>query len=155
MAVNGSLAHADEEGVSEAGIQRCDVRQPQADGGLGGAEGWYSMLTPLVREAVRAAQDRKAVDLDLLDLKGVGSFTDFFLICSGTSSRHTQAISDAIMEQLEKSGVSPQHVEGYAEAQWILMDYLDFVVHIFSEQARRFYDLEWLWKRAARVKVEG
>ncbi|PYU96285.1 MAG: ribosome silencing factor [Acidobacteria bacterium] len=113
------------------------------------------MMTPLVREAVRAAQDRKAVDLDLLDLKGVGSFTDFFLICSGTSSRHIQAISDAIMEQLEKSGVSPQHVEGYAEAQWILMDYLDFVVHIFSEQARRFYDLEWLWKRATRVKVEG
>ena len=155
MAVGGSLAYADEEGVSEAGIQRRGVRQPQADGGLGRAEGWYAMMTPLVREAVRAAQDRKAVDLDLLDLKDVGSFTDFFLICSGTSSRHTQAISDAIMEQLEKSGVSPQHVEGYAEAQWILMDYLDFVVHIFSEQARRFYDLEWLWKRAARIKVEG
>src|SRR5437762_13933635 len=86
---------------------------------------------------------------------GVGALTDFFLIGSGTSSRHTQAISDAIMEQLEKSGVLPQHVEGYAEAQWILMDYLDFVVHIFSEQARRFYDLEWLWKRATRVKVEG
>ena len=119
------------------------------------AEGYQVMMTPHVREAVLAAQDHKAVDLDVLDLKGVSSFTDFFLICSGTSSRHTQAISDAIMEQLEKSGVSPQHVEGYAEAQWILMDYLDFVVHIFSEQARRFYDLEWLWKRAARIKVEG
>jgi ribosome-associated protein len=113
------------------------------------------MMTPLVREAVRAAQDRKAVDLNLLDLKDVGSFTDFFLICSGTSSRHIQAISDAILEKLEKSGVAPQHVEGYAEAQWILMDYLDFVVHIFSEKARSFYDLERLWKRAVRIKVEG
>src|SRR6184192_851271 len=95
----------------KAGIQRCDVRQPQADGRLGGAEGWYSMLTPLVREAVRAAQDRKAVDLDLLDLKGVGSFTDFFLICSGTSSRHTQAIymawvwRDEVPLQIRKKSV--------------------------------------------------
>ena len=118
------------------------------------AEGWHAMMTPLVREAVRAAQDRKAVDLNLLDLKGVGSFTDFFVICSGTSSRHIQAISDAILEQLEKSGASPQHVEGYAEAQWILMDYLDFVVHIFSEKARSFYDLERLWKRAARIRID-
>jgi ribosome-associated protein len=112
------------------------------------------MMTPLVRQAVRAAQDRKAVDLDVLDLKGVSTFTDFFLICSGTSSRHIQAVSDAILEELEKSGVSPQHVEGYAEAQWILMDYLSFVVHIFSEQARRFYELERLWKKAVRVKIE-
>src|SRR5207247_3773497 len=121
----------------------------------GTGEGWYAMMAARVREAVRAAQDREAVDVDLLDLKGVGSFTDFFLICSGTSSRHIQAISDAIMEQLEKSGVSPQHVEGYAEAQWILMDYLDFVVHICAEQRSRFSDLAWLWTREARIKVEG
>jgi ribosome-associated protein len=112
------------------------------------------MMTPHVREAVRAAQDRKALDLGVLDLKGVSAFTDFFLICTGTSSRHTQAISDAIVEHLEKSGLSPAHIEGYAEAQWILLDYLDFVVHIFSEQSRHFYDLERLWKKAERIKVE-
>lgn len=112
------------------------------------------MMTPTVREAVRAAQDHKALDLGVLDLAGVSSFTDFFLICTGTSTRHVQAISDAIVEHLKKSGLSPAHVEGYAEAQWVLLDYLNFVVHIFSEQSRRFYDLERLWKKAERIKVE-
>ncbi len=112
------------------------------------------MMTPTVREAVRAAQDRKALDLGVLDLKGVSSFTDFFLICTGTSTRHVQAIADAIVEHLKKSGLSPAHIEGYAEAQWILLDYLNFVVHIFSEQSRRFYDLERLWKKAERIKVD-
>ena len=112
------------------------------------------MMTPTVREAVRAAQDRKALDLGVLDLTGVSSFTDFFLICTGTSTRHVQAISDAIVEHLKESGLSPAHIEGYAEAQWILLDYLNFVVHIFSEQSRRFYDLERLWKKAERIKVE-
>ncbi len=109
------------------------------------------MMNPQVWEAVQAAQDRKAVDLDLLDLKGSSSFTDYFLICSGTSSRHLQAISDGIQERLEKSGVRPTHIEGYTQAEWILLDYLNFVVHIFSEQARRFYDLERLWKKAEKV----
>ena len=112
------------------------------------------MMTPTVREAVHAAQDRKALDLGVLDLTGVSSFTDFFLICTGTSTRHVQAIADAIVEHLKKSGLSPAHIEGYAEAQWILLDYLNFVVHIFSEQSRRFYDLERLWKKAERIKVE-
>ncbi len=111
------------------------------------------MMTPQLREAVRAAQDRKALDLDVLDLKGVCSFTDFFVICTGTSTRHTQAICDAIREQLGKSGVSPTHVEGYNRAEWILVDYLNFVVHIFSGQARHFYDLERLWKNAKRLPV--
>lgn len=111
------------------------------------------MMTPPLREAVHAAQDRKALDLDVLDLKGVCSFTDFFLICTGTSTRHTQAICDAIREGLEKSGISPAHVEGYLRAEWILLDYLNFVVHIFVEQARHFYDLERLWKTGKRVPV--
>lgn len=111
------------------------------------------MMTPHLREAVRAAQDHKALDLDVLELKGICSFTDFFLLCSGTSTRHTQAICDAVCEQLEKSGVSPAHVEGYSQAEWILVDYLDFVVHIFSQRARHFYDLERLWKTARRVPV--
>lgn len=110
-----------------------------------------AIMTPNLREAVRAAQERKALDLDILDLKGVCSFTDFFLICSGASTRHTQAICDAILDQLEKSGVCPTHVEGYAQAEWILVDYLDFVVHLFSQRARHFYDLERLWRTARRV----
>ncbi len=110
-------------------------------------------MTPRLREAVRAAQDRKALDLDVLDLKGISSFTDFFLLCCGTSTRHTQAICDAIIERLEKSGIPPAHVEGYSQAEWILLDYLNFVVHIFSQRARQFYDLERLWKTAARVSV--
>ncbi len=108
-----------------------------------------------LRSAVRAAQDRKAQDLSLLDLKDVSSFTDFFLICSGTSTRHTQAICDGIVEQLKKSGVTPSHVEGYSQAEWILLDYLNFVVHIFLERARLFYDLERLWKNARRLDVPG
>jgi ribosome-associated protein len=111
------------------------------------------MLTPQLQEAIRAAQDHKAVDLSVLDLRGICSFTDFFIICSATSTRHTQAICDAVVEQFRKSGVSPTHVEGYTRAEWILVDYLDFVVHIFSGNARQFYDLDRLWKTAKRVPV--
>lgn len=107
-------------------------------------------MTPEVREAVQAAQERKALDLSLLDLQGVSSFTDFFLICTGTSTRHTQAICDGIVERLKKSGLTPAHVEGYSQAEWILVDYLSFVVHIFLERTRLFYDLERLWKQAPR-----
>jgi ribosome-associated protein len=110
-------------------------------------------MTASFRDAVRAAQDRKALDLSLLELKEVSSFTDFFLICSGTSTRHTQAICDGVVEELKKSGVTPAHVEGYSQAEWILLDYLGFVVHIFLERARRFYDLERLWKNARRVEI--
>lgn len=110
-------------------------------------------MTPHLRDAVRAAQDRKALELDVLNLQGICSFADFFLICTGTSTRHTQAICDAILERLKRSGISPTHVEGYSQAEWILLDYLNFVVHIFSERARRFYDLERLWKTASRVPV--
>jgi len=111
-------------------------------------------MTPHLREAVHATQEHKALDLSVLDLDGICSFTSYFLICTGTSTRHTQAISDAILEELEKSGISPSHIEGYAQAEWILMDYLNFVVHIFSERARHFYDLGRLWKTAARLPVE-
>jgi len=111
------------------------------------------MMTAHLRQAVEAAQGRKALELAVLDLKGICSFTDFFLICTGTSTRHTQAICDAVCEQLEKSGIAPTHVEGYSRAEWILLDCLEFVVHIFLEQARHFYDLERLWKTAKRVPV--
>jgi ribosome-associated protein len=111
------------------------------------------MMTPHVEDAVRAAQDRKAVELSILSMNNVCSFTDFFVICSGTSTRHTQAISDGILEKLKASGLSPTHVEGYSQGEWILLDYLNFVVHIFTDRSRHFYDLERLWKTAARVPV--
>ncbi len=112
-------------------------------------------MTAGLRDAVRAAQDRKALELSLLDLHEVSSFTDFFLICTGASTRHTQAICDAVVEQLKKSGLTPAHVEGYSQAEWILVDYLGFVVHIFLERARLFYDLERLWRNARRVEPPG
>ncbi|HEV3278274.1 MAG TPA: ribosome silencing factor [Terriglobia bacterium] len=111
-------------------------------------------MTGHLEEAVRAVQGRKALDLRVLNLGAVSSFTDFFVICSGTSTRHTQAICDAVVADLKKKGVLPAHVEGYTQAEWILVDYLDFVVHIFLERAREFYDLERLWRKAERVTVD-
>ncbi|HLI34276.1 MAG TPA: ribosome silencing factor [Terriglobia bacterium] len=110
-------------------------------------------MSPGLRDAIGAAQDRKALDLSVLDLKEVSSFTDFFLICTGTSTRHTQAICDGIVERLKNSGLTPAHMEGYSQAEWILLDYLSFVIHIFVERARLFYDLERLWKNARRVEA--
>jgi len=111
-------------------------------------------MTANLREAIRAAQDRKAVNLTVLDIGKVCSFADYFVICNGTSTRHTRAISDAIHEELKKKwNLNPAHLEGYTQSEWILMDYFDFVVHIFSERAREFYNLERLWKAAPRVTV--
>jgi ribosome-associated protein len=111
------------------------------------------MMPAHVEAAIRAAQDRKALDMSILDLKNASSFTDFFVICSGTSTRHTQAICDGIVEKLKADGLAPTQVEGYSQAEWILLDYLNFVVHIFTDRARHFYDLERLWKTASRVPV--
>jgi ribosome-associated protein len=111
-------------------------------------------MTANLREAIRAAQDRKAVNLTVLDVGKICSFADYFVICSGTSTRHTRAISDAIQEQLKKKWkLIPAHLEGYTQSEWILMDYFDFVVHIFSERAREFYNLERLWKAAPQVPL--
>lgn len=104
-----------------------------------------------VREAVAAADDRKAVDLRVLHLEKVSDFTDYFLICSGTSERQVQAIADAVQERMREEQVRPLHVEGYSRGQWVLLDYGDFVVHIFQEEPRRFYSLERLWGDAPDV----
>ncbi|HLA39790.1 MAG TPA: ribosome silencing factor [Candidatus Glassbacteria bacterium] len=108
-----------------------------------------------VREAVEAARDKKAQQIIVLELKEIADFTDYFLICNGTSSRQVQSISDEIDRRLRLAGLHPAHVEGYNHAEWVLLDYLDFVVHIFSEQARGFYDLERLWRTARRVPVHA
>ncbi len=107
-----------------------------------------------VREAVAAAEDRKAVDLRVLHLEKVSDFTDYFLICSGTSERQVQAIADAVQERMREERVRPLHVEGYNRGQWVLLDYGDFVVHVFQEEPRRFYSLERLWGDAPDVTNE-
>lgn len=103
--------------------------------------------------AVRACQDKKATDLSILRLDAQASgFTDYFVLCSGANPRQVQAIADGIDQDLSATGVEPKHIEGFNQAEWVLMDYVDFVVHIFSESARKFYDLERLWKTAKRLQ---
>lgn len=106
-----------------------------------------------VNEAILACQDKQAEDVTVLELeKDSGAFTDYFVMCSGTNSRQIQAIADAVDERLEALGLRVAHSEGYKQAEWVLLDYVDFVVHIFSEKARQFYDLERLWKSAKKVE---
>lgn len=103
--------------------------------------------------ALRAASDKKALDLTLLDLRELASFTDFFMITSGTNVRQVQAIADAVVEKLKEQGTRAERVEGYNAAEWILLDYGDFIVHVFEDKARRFYDLERLWREAKQVEL--
>jgi len=106
-----------------------------------------------IRMALRAAADKKAIDLTVLDLRGVVTFTDFFIISTGTNKRQMQAISDEVVDQLKRQGSPAARVEGYQAAEWILIDYGDFIVHVFAEKARRFYDLEYLWREAKRLDI--
>jgi len=107
-----------------------------------------------VAEAINACQEKKAEEISILELeKGSGAFTDYFVVCSGTNPRQIQAISDEVEQRLKKSDMRPAHVEGYKQAEWVLLDYVDFVVHIFSEKSRRFYDLERLWKSAKHLEL--
>lgn len=103
--------------------------------------------------AYRAAESKKALDIKILNLVGISSFTDYFLVCSGTNPRQNHAISDEIGEQLAKLGYKPISTEGYESANWILMDYGDFLVHIFSTEARSFYDLERLWGAVPPIEL--
>jgi ribosome-associated protein len=100
--------------------------------------------------AIEAAQDRKATGVVLLDLKKAGAFTDYFVICSASNPRQVQAIADAVEEALKGQKQRPSLVEGYARAEWILLDYFDFVIHVFSKHARDFYGLDRLWGSATR-----
>src|SRR5438445_4875543 len=115
--------------------------------------GDISKLDERIRWALQAAAEKNAIDLTVLDLRGIASFTDFFVIATGTNKRQVQAISDEVVEQLKRRGTRSARVEGYQTAEWILIDYGDFVFHVFDEKARRFYDLERLWREAKRVDV--
>jgi ribosome-associated protein len=122
--------------------------------GGGGEAAAPAELDERVRLALHAAGEKKAHDLVVLDLREVASFTDYFVIASGTNVRQVQAVADEVQEQVRKHlGVKPARVEGYSSAEWVLLDYGDFIFHVFEEKSRRFYDLERLWRDAARVPL--
>jgi ribosome-associated protein len=111
-------------------------------------------LKKQVSEAISACQEKKAEELTLLELdKNSGAFTDYFVICSGTNPRQIQAISDEVELRLKRAGIYPHNIEGYKQAEWVLLDYVDFVVHVFSGTARRYYDLERLWRSAKKIEA--
>jgi ribosome-associated protein len=112
-----------------------------------------SELKKQVASAIQACLDKKGEEISILEMeKGSGVFTDYFLLCSGTNPRQVQAIADEVELRLKSAGLRPTHVEGYKQAEWVLVDYVDFVVHVFSEKARKYYDLERLWKSAKRLQ---
>jgi ribosome-associated protein len=122
------------------------TREPAVEGRLQGEA--------LVDRIASVASDRKAIDIRVLDVRGMVGYTDFFVICSGNTERQTKAIHDAIHEDLKSEGVLPRRTEGAREARWVLMDYLDAVVHIFTPDAREFYRLEQLWGEAPARSVD-
>jgi ribosome-associated protein len=113
----------------------------------------HGELDPRILLALHAAGDKKAINSVVLDLREIASFTDYFVITSGANERQVQAISDEIYERLKHAGSAAARVEGYKTAEWILLDFGDFVVHVFDQKARNFYDLERLWREATRVNL--
>jgi ribosome-associated protein len=114
----------------------------------------FADLDETVKLAIRSAQEKKAVDLTVLDLREIASFTEFFIIASGTNQRQVQAVCDEIDAQLKKQlRAKAVRIEGYSTGEWVLLDYGDFVVHVFNKEAREFYDLERLWRDARKVDL--
>jgi ribosome-associated protein len=109
------------------------------------------MMNEALKVALKAVEDKKALDVVVLDISGIASFADFFLICSGDSSRQIQAIADEVELKLKAGGFKTNHIEGYRSAQWVLLDFNDLVVHVFSKTARGYYDLERLWRDARKL----
>jgi len=110
-------------------------------------------LTGDVGKAVRAALDKKALDVVVLDLRHTPAFTDYFVLCTGLNVRQVKAVADTVEETLRAGKVRPSHVEGYERGEWVLMDYFTFVVHVFTPQTRAFYALDRLWGDAERIAV--
>jgi ribosome-associated protein len=110
-------------------------------------------IRQLVARAVKAVESKKGEDVVILEMdRSSGPFTDYFVLCSGTNPRQIQAISDEVERELAQTGARPNNVEGYQQAEWVLLDFVDFVVHIFSEDKRSLYDLERLWRSARRLE---
>jgi len=110
-------------------------------------------LPKQIAQAIAAAEDKQALELQVLDLRKAGGFTDYFLICSGSNSRQVRAIADGITDALAAAGEKPSHIEGYQSSEWILLDYFDFIVHVFAPETRAFYGLERLWGDAEPVRA--
>jgi ribosome-associated protein len=111
------------------------------------------LATP--QKAARAALGKKATDVVILDLRKVTEFTDYFVLASAANQRQLLAVADAVMEAMREQGLRPSHIEGYPKQEWILLDYSDFVFHVFTARMRAFYDLERLWGGASRIEVAG
>jgi ribosome-associated protein len=111
-----------------------------------------SRIPKQVELAISAALDKKALDLVVLDLRKAAGFTDYFMICSGANARQVRAIADSVMAAVATDAGRPAHVEGYDRSEWVLLDYFDFVVHIFAPETRMFYGLERLWGNAERIE---
>lgn len=126
-------------------MAKTDKRTRRATGG---------QLTGEVLKAVQAALDKKASNVVVLDLRHTPAFTDYFILCSGQNQRQVKAIADAIEESLRAARVKPAHIEGYDRAEWVLMDFFTFIVHVFTPQTREFYSLERLWGDAERIDVD-
>ena len=112
-------------------------------------------LPSTLERATELAADRKAADMLVMDLRGISNATDYFLLASGTSDMHVRAIAEHIIEELKKEGVRPSHVEGLRTGRWVLIDYIDFVIHVFHPAARDFYQLERLWGDAPTLALEA
>ena len=110
-------------------------------------------LPTQITRAIAAAEDKKAMDLTVLDLRKAAGFTDYFVICSAANARQVRAIADAVIDALAADGAKPAHIEGYDRSEWILLDYFDFIVHVFGTETRLFYGLERLWGNAERIEV--
>ncbi len=110
-------------------------------------------MTDALKIAVSAADDKKAHDIVALDISEIASFASYFLLCTGDSSRQMQAIADEVEKRLKAIGIRPAHIEGYQNSEWILLDYLDMVIHIFSKTARVYYDLERLWRDGKKIDI--
>jgi ribosome-associated protein len=111
-------------------------------------------LPPALDRATALASDRKALDMVVLDLRGISNATDYFFIASGTSDMHVRSVAEHVMEELKKEGHRPDHVEGLRGGRWVLLDYIDFVVHVFHPSAREFYQLERLWGDAPALALD-
>ena len=112
-------------------------------------------LPEAVHQAVDGALDKKARDVVVLNLSTSGAFADYFVVCSGQTGRQVRAIVDGILGRLRETGTRPSHVEGYNHGEWVLIDCFDFIVHVFTEETRRFYDLDRLWGSATRVEFSS
>jgi ribosome-associated protein len=110
-------------------------------------------LPEQITRAVRAAEDKKATEIVVLDLRKAAGFTDYFVICSAANTRQIRAIADSVMAALADEGAKPAYVEGYDRSDWVLLDYFDFIVHVFGPETRLFYGLERLWGNAEQVEV--